>query len=90
MTLAEIATAYLPLLERFKPDPMAAGMEVVLSLASLSAALEKHGKHEMGKKISVLMLATIPIAEMPVPEGTEKVAAWLVQALEDELRSFLE
>ncbi len=90
MTLSEIAVVWLPVLERFKPNPMSMPMASVVRLGALVEAIEKHGKSDMAKKIGVVMLATMPIPEQPCPPGTEKVVAYLVDAIEAEMRSWLE
>jgi hypothetical protein len=88
-SLQDIAAAWLPIMELFKPDPTKAPLTHVVRLASLAEMVERHGKTDLGKKLTTLMLATMPVPELPLPTGGEMVAAWLVDSIETELRSWL-
>jgi hypothetical protein len=90
-TLADIATAALPLLARLKPHPLDAPIEVFVTLGAIASDLEAHKKEELVGRMTILMLAVAPVQDHDRrPEKMGVFASFLVEQIETELKGFLE
>jgi hypothetical protein len=90
-TLSEIALFGLPVLERLRPAPLDAPMEIFVKLGEIAQGLEKHGKKDLANQATCLMLAVAPLNDFERrPDKLDVFALYLVQALETALRGFLE
>jgi hypothetical protein len=90
-TLSEIALFGLPVLERLRPAPLDAPVEVFVKLGEIAQGLEEHGKKDLANQTTCLMLAVAPLNDFDKrPEKLDVFALYLVSALESALKSYLE
>jgi len=90
-TLPEIATEALPLLERLKPNPLDAPMEVVVGLMQLQDDLTKAKRDELANRVIVIILAVAPVPDHDKrPEKMDVFASYMVDSLVADLKGFLE
>lgn len=91
MTLGEVATRALPILEKLKPNPLDASSDVFVGIAQIIEALEPFDRKDLANKLTVLMIAVAPVPDHAArPEKFGVFAAWLVTEVEADFRRFLE
>lgn len=91
VTLAEIATEALPLLDRLKDKPLDAPVETVVELMKLQDQLTKAGKDELANKLIVIILAVAPVDDHDRrPEKMDVFATYMIGELLKDLKALLE
>lgn len=89
-TLGEIASEALVLLERLKPNPLDAPLDVFTRLGVIASDLEGHGLKELAERVTVLMLAVAPVNDHATrPPKLGVFVTYLIQTVEDALKKFL-